>query len=80
MTEEEHRGTIAGISNRLISALPSSLLLILLLNIAFIGSLFWLLSAQNASREKALLLLLESCSRTIPLEALPHLAPKPSAP
>jgi len=75
MTEQEHNSTIAGISNRLIGALPSSLLLVLLLNGIFIGSLFWLLSAQNTSREKALLVLLESCSRTIPLEALPHLAP-----
>lgn len=77
MTEQEHHGVVAGISNKLINALPSSLLLILLLNVAFIGSLFYLLTAQNTSREKALLLLLESCSRTIPLEALPHYMPAP---
>jgi hypothetical protein len=75
MTEEQ-QGLIAGISSRVIQALPGQMLLMLLLNIAFIGALFWLLSQQNASRERILGPLLEACSKTIPLEALPHgLAP-----
>jgi len=77
---DDPRGTVASISDKIITALPSSLLLILLLNGVFIGSLFYLLTAQNTSREKALLLLLESCSRTIPMEALPHFFPKPDPP
>jgi hypothetical protein len=81
MTEEQHQGMISGISTGIIRALPSSLLLILLLNIAFLSGLFWLLSQQNASRERALLPLLEACSRTIPLEAFPHgVFPAPAPP
>jgi hypothetical protein len=72
MTEEQHQGMIAGISSGIIRALPGQMLLVLLLNIAFLGGLFWLLSQQNASRERALIPLLEACSKTIPLEAFPH--------
>jgi hypothetical protein len=71
MTEEQ-QGMIAGISNKIITALPGQMLLMLLLNICFIGALFWLLAAQNASRERVLLPLLEACSKTIPMEAFPH--------
>lgn len=79
MTDGEREGMIAGISSKVISALPGQMLLMLLLNMCFIGALFWLLSAQNASRERILLPMMEACSRTIPLEALPHgLAPAPS--
>lgn len=78
MTEEQHQGLVAGISNKIITALPGQMLLMLLLNICFIGALFWLLSQQNASRERVLMPLLEACSKTIPLEALPHgLVPAP---
>jgi hypothetical protein len=75
MTEEQ-QGMIAGISSKVIQALPGQMLLQLLLNICFIGALFWLLSAQNASREKAIMVLLESCSKTVPMEALPHFMQK----
>lgn len=81
MTEEQQHGMIAGISNKLIGALPSNLLLLVLLNGIYIGALFWLLSSQNASRERVLIPLLEACSKTIPLEALPHgLIPAPPQP
>jgi hypothetical protein len=81
MTEEQQHGLISGISSKLITALPGQMLLMLLLNICFIGALFWLLTAQNASRERVLLPLLEACSKTIPLEALPHgLVPAPVPP
>ena len=79
MTEEQ-QGIIAGISSKVIQALPGTMLLVLLLNIAFLGALFYLLVQQNSSRERVLMPLLEACSKTIPLEALPHglvPAPKP---
>jgi hypothetical protein len=79
MTEEQ-QGVVAGISSKVIQALPGTMLLVLLLNVAFLGSMFWLLSQQNASRERVLIPLLEACTKTIPLEALPHglvPAPKP---
>ena len=75
MTEEQ-QGAIAGISGKVIQALPGQMLLMLLLNLAFIAALFWLLTQQNASRERVLAPLLEACSKTIPLEALPHIIPK----
>ena len=80
MTEEQ-QGIIANVSSKVIAALPGQMLLMLLLNICFIGALFWLLAAQNASRERVLLPLLEACSKTIPLEAVPHgLVPAPAPP
>lgn len=72
MTEEQQHGLIANVSSKIITALPGQMLLMLLLNICFIGALFWLLTAQNASRERVLMPLLEACSRTIPMEAFPH--------
>lgn len=66
---------IAGVSSKLITALPAHALLQLLLNLCFIISLFWLLGQQNVSREKVLLPLLESCSHTVPLEALKYFTP-----
>lgn len=71
MTDQEH-GVVSTISTGIIRALPGQMLLVLLLNIAFLSGLFWLLSQQNASREKVLLPMMEACSRTIPLEAFPH--------
>jgi hypothetical protein len=77
MTEDQQHGVIANVSTGIIKALPGQMLLMLLLNIAFIGALFWLLSEQNASRERVLRPLLDACSKTIPLEALPHIMPQP---
>jgi hypothetical protein len=73
-------GAVSRVSARVIEALPGQMLLMLLLNVCFIGALFWLLTAQNNSRERVLIPLLEACTKTIPLEALPHglvPAPKP---
>ena len=75
MTEEQAQGVIGNISSRLITALPANLLIVLLLNVCFIGSLFWLLSEQNASRERVLLPMMEACSRTIPLEGMKYFQP-----
>jgi hypothetical protein len=72
MTDDQQHGVISTISTGIIRALPGQMLLVLLLNIAFLSGLFWLLSQQNASRERALLPMLEACSKTIPLEAFPH--------
>ncbi len=81
MTDEEHRGVVSTISTGIIRALPGNMLLVLLLNVCFLGGLFYLLSQQNASRERALLPLLEACSKTIPLEAFPHgIYPAPAPP
>jgi hypothetical protein len=74
--EQQQVGVIAGISQRLITALPAAYLIMLLLNLAFIGALFWLLQNQNASRERVLMPLLDSCSHTIPLEALKYFTPQ----
>jgi len=71
----EEQGWIASVSSKVIQALPGQMLLMLLLNICFIGALFWLLSAQNSSRERLLAPLLEACSKTIPLDALQRFLP-----
>lgn len=72
MTDDQQHGVVSTISTGIIRALPGQMLLVLLLNIAFLGALFWLLSQQNASRERVLLPMMEACSKTIPLEAFPH--------
>jgi hypothetical protein len=74
--ERESHGTIANISSRLITALPANLLIVLLLNLCFIGMLAWLSIAQNASRERILAPLLDACSKTIPLEGMKYFAPQ----
>jgi len=77
---DEQQGIVAGISSKVIQALPGTMLLVLLLNIAFIGALFYLLLQQNSSRERALIPLLAACVKTVPLEAFPYglmPAPKP---
>jgi hypothetical protein len=79
MTEEQ-QGVIASVSSKIITALPNAMLLMLLLNMCFIGALFWLLSAQNASRERVLLPMMEACSRTIPLEGMKYFAPPQKEP
>ena len=71
MTDEQH-GVVSTISTGIIRALPGQMLLVLLLNMAFLSGMFWLLSQQNASREKVLLPMMEACSRTIPLQAFPN--------
>ena len=71
MTEEQH-GMIANVSSKVIQALPGTMLLVLLLNVAFIGALFYLLLQQNSSRERALIPLLAACTKTVPLEAFPN--------
>ena len=78
--EDRANGTIANISSRLITALPANLLIVLLLNVCFLGSLFWLLSAQNSSRERILAPLLDACSKTIPLEGMRYFAPNAKEP
>ena len=79
MTEGEQRGivgSVTAVSSKLITALPAQMLLTLILNCVFIISLFWLLHAQNASRERALLPLLAACSQTVPSSVLESLLPR----
>jgi hypothetical protein len=70
--EPSPHGVIASIGRQVITALPGQMLLMLLLNLAFLGALFWLLAQQNASRERILAPLLAACSETIPLRAFPQ--------
>jgi hypothetical protein len=76
VTDDQAHGVVATVSSGIIKALPGQMLLLLLLNMCWIGSMVWLLQSQNSSRERILGPLLEACSKTIPLEALPHM-PRP---
>jgi hypothetical protein len=54
-------GAVAGVSKKLIEALPASFLALCLVNILFIGTVFWFESRQTAVRMQLIADVLRSC-------------------
>ena len=64
MTEDQARGmfsTITALGDKALSAIPPALLILVLLNCAFIVSAAWIEIAQNTSRERVLVQIMTSC-------------------
>ena len=61
-------GMITTLGSRIIGGLTPQYLGLLLINVVFLGCVFWLLVEQNDSRERSLSPLLAACSRTVPME------------
>lgn len=59
MTEAE-RGII-GIGNKLVGSLPAQFLLLVLINVIFIGGLLWFLEKRDSARERMLTPILAAC-------------------
>lgn len=57
---EPRRGIVASVA-KVAEGLPSSLLVLLVINTAFLGGLFWMLERQTQSRETVIMRLLDNC-------------------
>ena len=63
-------GATTRISERLIGALPPAFLLLVLINVAFLGMVMWFLNNQIAERTRLVSQLLDRCM-TIALQSTP---------
>ena len=62
MTEGERTaGLLAGVSDRLIRALPPAFLMLVLLNIVFLGMASWVFQHNTAVRNEMIQRIIESC-------------------
>lgn len=62
MTEQERaNGLLAGISERLIRVLPPAFLMLIVLNIVFLGVFFWIFEHNTEVRNTMLTKIIESC-------------------
>lgn len=82
MTDAERQsGTLLGIAGdtagRLISALPSQFLVLVLMNTVFIVGLLWFVMKQDDARERIYAPILQTCMKQVPLEVLQELRKLP---
>jgi hypothetical protein len=62
VTEQERtNGLLAGISERLIRVLPPAFLLMIILNVVFLGVFFWLYEHNVEARTQLLTKIVEKC-------------------
>lgn len=61
MADEGANGLLAGISHKLITALPPAFLLLVLLNICFIGVAAWSFQHNTTARNEMMQRIIESC-------------------
>lgn len=63
MTDQEQGvvSSVVGLSKSIVTTLPPAFLMLLLLNIAFIGIVFWFLDDQMASRMAMLNKIIDHC-------------------
>jgi hypothetical protein len=57
---EEQRG-ISGLATKVIGSLPAQFLMLILINMMFIGGLIWFLDRRDDARERMLIPILASC-------------------
>ena len=62
MTEQERaNGLLAGISDKLIRALPPAFLMLIVLNIVFLGVFWWVFDHNVSARTELLNRIVEKC-------------------
>ena len=62
MTEQERtNGLLAGISERLIRVLPPAFLMLIVLNIVFLGVFWWVFDHNTTARAELLNRIVEKC-------------------
>jgi len=61
MTQDERTGLLAGISEKLIRALPPAFLMLVILNICMLGVVTWVFSHNTEQRNLLLTKIVESC-------------------
>jgi hypothetical protein len=62
MTEEESK-SVLGLGGKLVAALPSQFLALMLVNVVIVGGLFWHMDSQLEARERVLMKLVETCGK-----------------
>jgi hypothetical protein len=60
-TEDTRHGFLAGVSDKLIRALPPAFLLLVILNIVFMGVAGWVFQHNTEQRNELLNKIVESC-------------------
>ena len=58
---QDANGLLAGISDKLIRALPPAMVVLVLINIAFLGTTMWLVQHNADYRNQLLTKIVESC-------------------
>jgi len=61
MADDSTNGLLAGVSNKLISALPPAFLLLVVLNIVFLGVASYVFQHNTAARNEMIQRIIESC-------------------
>jgi hypothetical protein len=62
VTEQERtNGLLAGISERLIRVLPPAFLLMIILNVLFLGGFFWVYDHNTEARTQLLTKIVDKC-------------------
>jgi hypothetical protein len=61
MADDSANGLLAGVSNKLISALPPAFLLLVVLNIVFLGVASYVFQHNTAARNEMIQRIIESC-------------------
>jgi hypothetical protein len=64
VTDEDHRtvvGSITDLGRHALTAIPAQFLVLVVLNLAFIGGLLWFLSGQQESRERVIAQIMTAC-------------------
>lgn len=65
--------TVTELGERIVGGLTPQYLGLVVLNVAFLGCIFYLLVQQSDSRERALAPLLLTCSKSVPAESFDRL-------
>ena len=61
MTQDERNGLLASISEKLIRTLPPAFLLLLIINIIFLGVVWWVFAHNTDQRNILLTKIIENC-------------------
>jgi len=61
MADDSTNGLLAGVSNKLISALPPAFLLLVVLNIVFLGVASYVFQHNTQARNEMIQRIIESC-------------------
>lgn len=59
--------------SKLLSTLPAQFLVLVLLNVAFLGFVLWFLQSEDSTHARMIQPILEHCTRSVPIEMVEKL-------
>lgn len=59
--------------SKLLQTLPAQFLVLVVLNVAFLGFVLWFIQSEDATHAKMIQPILEHCTRSVPLEVVEKL-------